>query len=461
MQRHQMFIDGEWCDSASGAVLEVRNPATAEPFAEAPDATEADVDRAVRAARRAYDEGWSDWDARDIGDLLRDVADALEDHFDELSELETRENGKPLHESENDVHGAVGAFDYYAGAADKFHGDTIPERNNILDLTLFEPYGVVGVIIPWNWPPMHVADFVAPALATGNTVVLKTAPETPLSALRMAEILDDILPPGVLNVVTGGVEPGVALTSHPDVGKLAFTGNSDTGRAVLKAAAENITSAMMELGGKNASIVFPDADLDRAVPGLVEGSFYNTGEACSSSERLLVHEDIYDEVVERFVAETDATATLGDGMDPDTSIGPLISQGEYDKVREYVQIAKAEGAELAYAGETPEDPRLAEGYFVAPHIFVDVTPEMRIFQEEVFGPVITMTPFSTETEAVELANAVDFGLTGGVWTTDGERAMRVAKALEAGMIYVNNFDREMLGAPFGGYKDSGMGRKLA
>jgi acyl-CoA reductase-like NAD-dependent aldehyde dehydrogenase len=276
----------------------------------------------------------------------------------------------------------------------------------------------------------------------------------------MAELFDDHLPDGVVNVVTGGVEPGAALTGHDGVDKLAFTGNSETGRAVLRSAAENVTSAMLELGGKNAALVFPDADIERAVEGCIEGSFYNTGEACSSAERLLVHEDVYDAFVDRFVTAA-ADVTVGAGTDPETDIGPLTSSAQLEKVRGYVETAREEGAEEVFAGETPDDPGLAGGYFVAPHVFADVTPEMRLFREEVFGPVVAVTPFGSEAEAVELANDVDFGLTAGVWTGDAERSMRVAGRLEAGTVYVNNFDRDALGAPFGGYKDSGMGRKLA
>lgn len=460
METVKLFVGGKWRDSSSGEYDEVIDPARGEAFARAPAGTEADVDDAVAAAREAYETEWCQWDARERGNLLLELARVVEANEEELVEIETKENGKPLHEARNDLKGTAGAFRYYGGAADKYHGETIPERNHILDLTIREPYGVVGIIIPWNWPPMHVADFLAPALACGNTVVLKPAPETPLSALRLAELFEERLPAGVFNVVTGGVEPGAALTAHPDVDKLAFTGNSETGKKVLAAAAVNVTPAMMELGGKNANILFPDADLDRAIPGAVEGSFYNTGEACSSSERILVHESIYDDVVERFAAEAEGLV-VGEGTNPETDVGPLSSEQQYDKVTGYIEQAEAEGARLVFSGETPDDPELSGGYYVPPHVFADVTPDMALFREEVFGPVIAFTPFADEAEAVELTNAVEFGLTGGVWTDDAERAMRVAKAIDAGMIYVNNFDREMLGAPFGGYKASGLGRKLA
>lgn len=460
MQAKKQFINGEWHESTSEEFLDVVNPASGEVFAQVSAGTEADIDTAVTAAKDAYEQEWQHWDAPDRGKLLLNLATIIEEYEEELVSLETQENGKPLHEAQNDLKGTAGALRFYGGAADKYHGETIPERNDILDLTIREPYGVVGIIIPWNWPPMHVADFLAPALACGNTVVIKPAPETPLSALRIAELFSDHLPPGVMNIVTGGVKPGAALTSHPDIDKLAFTGNSETGQKVLSAAAENLTSAMMELGGKNANILFPDADLNRAIPGVVEGCFYNTGEACSSSERILIHEEIYEEVMARFTAEAEQLV-VGEGTDPDTDIGPLSTSQQYQKVTNYINLGIEGEARLIFTGDLPKNPKLADGYFVAPHIFADVTPEMELFQDEVFGPVIGLTPFEDEAEAIELANSVKFGLTGGVWTDSGERAMRVAKAIDAGMIYVNNFDREMLGAPFGGYKASGLGRKLA
>lgn len=456
----QQYIGGEWRESKDGERIEVVDPATGDEFASAPAGTAADVDDAVVAAREAYETEWSDWTAGERADTLRTLARILENAFDELVELETRENGKPLAESENDVGASVDALNYYAGAAQKHSGKTLPERDGILDMTVREPCGVVGIVIPWNWPPMHVIDFLAPVLAAGNTAVLKTPPQTPLSAIRIAQLFEDRLPDGVFNLVTGDVEPGVALTSHAGVDKLAFTGNSETGKAVLEAAAGNVTSAMMELGGKNAAIVFPDADLDHAISGLVEGSFYNSGEACSSSERLLVHRDIYDEFTDRFVDATDERIILGDGSDPETTMGPLISQAEVDKVRGFIDRARDSGAELLYAGETPSDPALADGFYVSPHIFGEVSREMELFREEVFGPVVAITSFDDEGEAIDLANDVRFGLTASVWTENGSRAMRVSKALEAGMIYVNNYDREMLGLPFGGYKESGLGRKL-
>jgi aldehyde dehydrogenase (NAD+) len=454
-----LHIDGEERDATTGESLDVINPATLEVIGSAPDGNAADMESAISAARDAYENEWRNWTGPERADALRELADVVKDEHDDLVELETLENGKPLHESDRDVQAASNKFDFYAGAADKHHGETLPSGSDAFDVTVKEPYGVAGIIIPWNWPPMHVVDFLAPVLAGGNTAVLKPAPETPLSALKMAEMFATVLPDGVFNVVSGGAEPGAALTTSSEVNVLTFTGNSQTGTKVLEAASQNITPVMLELGGKNAAIVFDDADLDTVVPGLIDGSFFNSGEACSSSERILLQEGVHDEFLERFVEETRAL-TVGDGTDSETDVGPLISRQEYDKVHEYIEVAQEEGAELVYEGDQPEQPDLQDGFFVPPHIFDGVDPEMRLFSEEVFGPVVAVTSFETEQEAIELANATEYGLTGGVFTEDARRSIRVAKELRTGTVYVNNFARGGL-APFGGYKRSGIGRKNA
>lgn len=457
--QYGMYIGGEHRNGSSKSFFEVIDPATGAVIAEVADGTADDIDDAVAAARHAYQSEWQQWAAKERSEKLHEMAAAVREAHDSLVELETSENGKPLHESDRDVTAAANKLEYYAGAADKHHGETLPDRRELFDMTVYEPYGVVGIIIPWNWPPMHVCDFIAPALAAGNTVVLKPAPETPLSALHLADIFDDLLPAGVVNVVTGGVEPGAALTAHPDVDLLSFTGNSKTGEKVLEAASKNITPAVLELGGKNAAIVFDDADLEIVVPGLVDGAFFNTGEACSSAERILVQESIHDEFIDRFV-EAATDVTVGEGTNPEAVIGPLVSQKEYEKVVEYIDVAQTEGAELVYAGETPDEPHLADGFFVAPHVFDGVTADMRLFNEEVFGPVVAVTQFETEAEAVRLSNSVEYGLTGAVFTENARRSMRVARDLETGTVYVNNYSRGGL-APFGGYKRSGIGRKNA
>jgi aldehyde dehydrogenase (NAD+) len=454
-----LHIDGEELNATTGESLEIINPATLDVIGSAPSGTTEDVESAISAARDAYENEWRHWSGADRADALRELADAVKDEHDNLVELETLENGKPLHESDRDVRAAANKLEFYAGAADKHHGETLPSRSGAFDVTVKEPYGVAGIIIPWNWPPMHVVDFLAPVLAGGNTAVLKPAPETPLTALKMAKMFAAVLPDGVFNVVSGDIEPGVALTTSSEVDVLTFTGNSQTGSKVLEAASQHITPVMLELGGKNAAIVFDDADLDTVVPGLIDGSFFNSGEACSSSERILLQEGIHDEFLERFVEETRAL-TVGDGMDSETDVGPLISRQEYDKVREYIEVAQEEGAELVYEGNLPERPDLQDGFFVPPHIFDEVDPEMRLFSEEVFGPVVAVTSFETEQEAIDLANATEYGLTGGVFTEDARRSIRVSKELRTGTDYVNNFARGGL-APFGGYKRSGIGRKNA
>lgn len=453
----QMYVDGQFVDATDSSELTVENPATRETVASAPAGTTEDIDNAVAAARASFEE-WRWTDPAERGRLLIEVAQAIEDHHDELVELETLENGKPLWQSGNDVKNAAQTFQYYAGGADKFYGDTVEYTPEQVRQTVYEPYGVVGVIIPWNWPPMHTADFAAVALATGNTVVLKPAPETPLSSLRIAELASDILPDGVFNVVTGGIEPGVALTSHDDVDMISFTGSDATGEKVLEAGAEHITPSMMELGGKNPALVFPDANEDQAITGLVRNMCYNSGQACSGTERLLVHEDIYNSFVDRFAAEV-AEVIVGPGTADDTQVGPMVNAIQVEKVTSALERALEQGATVVGRAELPTHPDLADGYWVAPTVLKDVDPASDIAQQEVFGPVVAATSFADEEEALELANDVDYGLTSAIWTSDVNRTHRLASRLEAGVVGVNDLSRGGLGLPFGGYKRSGIGRK--
>jgi aldehyde dehydrogenase (NAD+) len=452
-----LFVDGEFTPSSSGERFDVENPADKSVIGSAPSGTAEDIDEAVAVARETYERHWRHVSARDRVEYLLDIADGIEDRAEEFVLLETLENGKPLSESRNDVEEAIQGYRYYAGAADKTHGDTIPERDGLFDYTVREPFGVVGVIIPWNWPPMHSADFTAPPVAAGNTVVLKPAPETPLSSLLMAEIWQEVLPDGVINVVTGDVEPGARLTEHPAVSKLAFTGHTDTGTKVMQAAAEDITDVMLELGGKNANVVLPDANMETAVDGAYHGIFDNQGQACASGSRLLLHDDIYDEFVDRFLEKT-SEMVIGPGTDEDTDLSAMASEKQYAKITKYIDIGKDEGATVLYEGEVPED--LPDGYYVPPVVFGDVEQDMQIAREEIFGPVLTVHRYGTVEEAIEIANDTEYGLTAAVWSRNMEVANRMARRLDVGLVFVNNFVNGFLGAPFGGVKKSGIGRKL-
>lgn len=453
----QLLVDGAFRDASDGERLDVADPTTGEVFASAPDGTEADIDDAVAAASAASDE-WKWTDPGDRAAALYRIADRIETHHDELVALETRENGKPLDQSANDVVAAAETFRYYAGGADKFYGDTVEHSPDQVRQKVFEPYGVVGVIVPWNWPPMHTADFLAPALATGNTVVLKPAPDTPLSSLRIAELAADSLPDGALNAVTGGVAPGIRLTSHVDVDMLTFTGSDANGEKVLSAAAENITPTMMELGGKNPAIVFEDADLEKSISGVIASTFYNSGQACSDAERILIQDDVYDEVRDRLAAAVE-DLVVGDGFAEATQVGPMANETQVEKFERYLDVAQSEGATILAQAAMPDDASLSAGHWVAPTLLDDVEPDARIAHEEVFGPIAALMPFSDEAEAVELANGVDYGLTASIWTRDVGKAHRVASRVEAGQVAVNATGGGGLGLPFGGYKRSGVGRK--
>ena len=452
------FIDGEFVDGGDGDTIDVVNPADRSRLAVVPDGTKEDVDRAVAAARAAYRNTWRHVTQREKGHLLLRVADGLEARAEELARLETMENGKPLEQSRLDVGEAIRNYRFFGGLADKIVGSTIPERNGLFDYTIKEPFGVVGAIIPWNWPPMHTADFTAAPLAAGNTVVIKPAPETPLTTLMFAEVWRDVLPPGVVNVVTGAGAAGGHLVEHPDVPKIAFTGHDSTGVKVMQAAAMHIKSVMLELGGKNANIIFPDADLEAASQGAAAAFLKNGGQACTAGSRLLIHERVHDEVLERICAILPGLS-IGDGMQPGVDLGPLASARQHEKVLGYIEIGKREGARVAYEGRLPEG--LPPGYFVAPVIFADVTENMTICREEIFGPVLTVQRFSSFQECLDMANGTVYGLTAAVWTQNMAAANRIARELEAGVVFVNNYENStFLGAPFGGFKKSGIGRKL-
>ena len=391
---------------------------------------------------------------------MRQVAARIRDHVDELAELEAREVGKPRRDAQRfDVSFSHAGFDYFAGLADTLHGEIL-DQGPIEARILYEPYGVVAAILPFNWPPIHFSKKCAPAIAAGNTVVVKPGEQAPLTVLRLVEIANEVLPPGVINAVTG-IEAGAALSAHKGVSRISFTGSTATGRKVLESAARNLTFATMELGGKNALLVLEDADLEVAIDVALEGMFYNQGEACTSTARILVHDSIYDEFSERFAAATEGLV-VGDGLDPATDIGPMVTAQQRDKVVEYLRIGLDEGARMVTQGTLPDDERLRDGFWVAPTVLADVTPSMRIARDEIFGPIACLMAFADERAAIEVANATEYGLTAAICTRDEARAWQIAQELEAGMVFVNNYMRRaFLGSPFGGVKGSGFGRENA
>ena len=458
----KLFIGGEWQEADSGQTFTSINPSTAEPLAEVAEGGEVDVDRAVRAAREAFEAGqWNVMDQRARARLLHAIADRLEERADDLARLETMDNGKPLREARMfDIKESIECFRYYAGWADKIYGDVIPLPGPYLNYTRREPIGVCGAIIPWNYPLQMAAWKVAPALACGNTVVLKPAEQTPLTALELARAAADAgLPPGVLNVVTGhGESAGAALVRHPDVDKIAFTGSTEVGRAIQREAASTLKKVSLELGGKSPNIVLADADIEAAVRGATAAVFYNTGQACTAGSRLLVDETIRDEFLEKLAKRAQGMQP-GDPLEPKTRMGPLVSQEQLDRVLGYIETGKREGAEVVMGGERVEV-NGKRGYFLSPTIFDRVTPEMTIAREEIFGPVLAVTSFADLDEAIALGNQTEYGLAAAVWTNDIKKAHRAAHALRAGTVWVNMYHTLDTGSPFGGYKQSGYGREL-
>lgn len=454
-------LAGPWSAESGEHDFDVQDPATSAVIATVRGGGAAEVDAAVRRAKTAYEETWRHIGARERGTLLLECSRVIAEHADELAALETLEMGKPLHISRTfDVQFCINSFAFYAGLADKQPGAAF-DLGPVAAHTVHEPYGVVAGILPFNWPPIHVAAKTAPALAAGNVVILKPPEQDPLTVMRIGELLNSVLPPDVVQVLPGwGSEAGTALAGHPLVERLSFTGSTATGRAVLKLAADAMTPVTLELGGKNPFLIFGDADLDAAVRGAVEGAFFNQGEACTAASRLLVDAKIHDEFVERLSVLV-RRLKVGAGSDLRTHVGPMVSAAHREKVQAAIDRAVAEGATVAATAPIPDDPSLADGYWVAPTLFTDVTPSMTVVQEEVFGPVTVVLSFSDEEEAVALANDTPYGLLAAVWTSDARRARRVSRAIEAGVVLVNNFNRAVLGTPFGGYKDSGYGREHA
>jgi len=456
----KLFIGGMWVDGLDGASIEVRDPHDGSLLAEVAEARAADVDRAVQAAQAAFG-AWRHTTAEERGRLLLKLADLIEADADELALLETRDTGHPVRDTRGlDVPRTAATFRYFGGMADKYQGSVVPVEHGFLDYVLREPIGVVGQIVPWNFPLMFTSWKMGPALAAGNTVVLKPSELTPLSTLRVAELMTEAgLPPGVVNIVTGyGATAGRRIAEHPSIGKVSFTGSTAVGRSILAASAGNLKKVQLELGGKGANIVFADADLDAAVQGSAFAIYHNQGQACIAGSRLIVHEDVADEFVDRFVRLSKGVR-LGDPKDPATEMGPLTSPGHRDRVLSYMEVAVADGDEIVTGGKAPETAELAGGCYLEPTV-VATQAAHRLAREEVFGPVVAVQRFRTEDEALRIANGTDYGLGAGLWTRDLSRAHRVAYELRAGMVWVNSYKRVNPGSPFGGVGQSGFGREM-
>jgi aldehyde dehydrogenase (NAD+) len=461
IKQTKILIDNKWVDSVSGKTFETVNPATGDVLAKVAEADAADVDLAVKAARRAFHSKapWRRMSAAERGKLLNRLADLIEKHADELATLESLDNGKPRHvAAAADLPLVLGCYRYYAGWADKIQGRTIPIAGDYFSYTRHEPVGVVGQIIPWNFPLLMQAWKLAPALAAGNTVVLKVAEQTPLSALRVGElILEAGFPEGVVNILPGyGPTAGGAISRHMDVDKVAFTGSTEVGHLIMKAAAEtNLKRVTLELGGKSPNVIFADADMEQAVEGSHFALFFNQGQCCCAGSRAFVEEKVYDEFVQRS-SERAKRRTVGDPLDKKTEQGPQVDQDQFNKVLSYIDSGKKEGAKLVTGGDRVGN----KGYFVEPTVFADVKDDMKIAQEEIFGPVMSILKFKDMDELVERANQTIYGLAAAVWTRDISKAHQVANNVRAGTVWVNCYDVFDPGAPFGGFKQSGIGREL-
>ncbi len=461
MKSYGHYINGKWCDPASRAWLDTENPYTGEVWAKVADGNIADVDRAVASAKAAFDGGWGVMKPTERGKLLVRLAELIERDADQLGELEVRDNGKLLAEMGAQTRYMAEWYRYYGGLADKIEGAVIPcDKPGILNFTRYEPLGVVAMITPWNSPLLLLAWKLAAALAAGNTAVIKPSEFTSVSTLEFVSLFKEAgFPDGVVNVVTGfGMTCGAPLVAHPGVEKVAFTGSDSAGQKIYEAAAKKIMPVTLELGGKSPNIVFEDADIEAAIMGVISGIFAATGQTCIAGSRLLVQNSIHDAFVKRLI-EVASTAVIGDPMSSETHVGPVTTPAQFQKVLDYIEIAKAEGAKCVLGGKAYTGVGARGKQFVEPTIFTGVRNDMRIAQEEVFGPVLSVISFNDEAEAVAIGNDIDFGLAAGVWTSDIGRALRMSENLRAGTVWVNTYRAVSFTSPFGGYKRSGEGRE--